>query len=677
MQTETLFYIIIAGIIALFLALFQYWYKSKNKSNLQIAFTVLRFVTYFSMLLLIINPKFEQNTLSIEKPNLAVAIDNSASVEHLGRSHQVSAFLNEIKENKDLQSKFNIEFYTFGEALKASDSTTFIEEQTNISEVFTELSQIYKKTIAPILLISDGNQTYGDDYEYTSLVHNQAIFPVILGDTVNYTDLKIEQLNVNKYGYLKNRFPVEAIVVYNGSKSLNSQFEVKQNGIKIYSETVTFSKSNNSKTINFTLPANRVGVSSYKATIVPIQNEKNKINNSQNFAIEIINEQTKIAVISDLLHPDLGVLKKSIETNEQRSIQSMNPKKALSQINDFQLFILYQPNNSFKKLIQSLDRENKNRFVIAGSKTDLSFLNTVNKIYQFETTSQYEDYQAALNPSYAPFIIDDINFESFPPIVSNYGRVDFSIPFDVILNKTLNGISIDQPLLATFETNGRREAVLFGENVWKWRAQSYLNSKSFNGFDDFFGKLIQYLASNKQRDRLNVDYESFYNGNTNIIIKAQYFDANYVFDGRETIEMVLKDESSKETKTLPFVLKNNSYQLNLNGMAPSSYSFTVRTQNNKMSKSGRFQILDYNVEQKFLNANVTKLHQVATNSQGKSYFIDKIEGLIPELLKDNRFQSIQKNNKNIIPLIDWKYLLILIILNLTLEWFLRKYNGLI
>lgn len=61
------------------------------------------------------------------------------------------------------------------------------------------------------------------------------------------------------------------------------------------------------------------------------------------------------------------------------------------------------------------------------------------------------------------------------------------------------GISKNEPLLATLETNSRREAVLFGENIWQWRAQSFLNETSFNPFDDFIGKLTQYLASNQQK----------------------------------------------------------------------------------------------------------------------------------------------------------------------------------
>ena len=677
MQTETLLYIILAGIIALLLAGFQYKFNKKSMTKLSMLFLFLRFITIFSVLLLLINPKFEQITLSTMKPNLVIAVDNSSSIKYLKQNVNAKDLVEKLTTDKRLTDKFHIETYTFGEKLSPSNGIEFDEKQTNIDNAFNQLSQIYKQSISPTILITDGNQTYGNSYEFAYNNYKQPIYPVILGDTVRYTDLKIQQLNVNKYAYLKNQFPVETILVYNGDTAINSKFIVTSGNSVVYSEIVNFTKQNNSKVINFKLPANTVGVHAYKALLEPLENEKNTTNNFKNFAIEVIDQKTKIALVSDFIHPDLGALKKSIESNEQRSVSFLNSNNILNQINDFQLVILYQPNNRFNKLYEVLNSENKNRFTIIGTKTDLNFLNRINKTFTHEITHQTETYQAELNKNYAPFIIENINFESFPPLNTHYGAVSFSLPFETILNKTIRGISTKAPLLATFETNGRREAVLFGENIWEWRAQSYLNSKSFNSFDDFIGKLIQYTASNKQRSRLNVAYESFYNGNTNVIIKAEFFDKNYVFDTRETLHITVKNLATNETKTFPLILNNTNYQVDLSSLPASDYEFTIKASKENISKSGSFKILEYNVEQQFLNADVTKLQQLATNSQGRSFFVNTAENLAETLLNDKRFVSIQKSNKNSLPLLDWKYLLIIIALSLSLEWFLRKYNGLI
>jgi len=677
MSSQTLLYIILAGIVALLLALFQYKYKSKNSSRRSSVFTFLRFLSIFFILLLLINPKFDSVKVYNEKPNLVVAVDNSSSVKYLKQEGNANAFIESIKNNKALNDQFNVDFYSFGETLNTSDSINFNEKQSNINKAFRGLTEIYKNTVAPTLVISDGNQTYGNDYGFSAKKYNQPLYPIVLGDTITYTDLKINQLNVNKYAYLKNKFPVETIVVYNGNEEVNSKFIVTLGNKIVFSKPIRFNKTNNAQVLNFTLPANRVGVQSYKASVVPLNSEKNKINNYKNFAVEVIDQKTKVAIVSTVTHPDLGVLTKSIEANEQRTVSYVKPNEFINQINDFQLVIIYQPNNSFKTLYQALETQNKNKFVITGPKTDWRFLNAESNTYALDLTSQTEDYQATLNTNYNTFIIDDLEFNSFPPLHSSFGEPKFEMPIETILYKSVNGIETEEPLLATFETNGRREAILFGENLWKWRAQSYLNQKSFNDFDDFFGKIIQYLSSNKRKNRLNIDYESFYEGNNNVVIKAQFFNKNYEFDANETLNIIVKDKNSSTTKTFPLILKNNNYQVDLSSLPASDYSFTVKATNESISKSGTFKILEYSVEQQFLNANATKLQQLATNSKGSAYFIENTEQVFNDLIKDERYKPIQKNTKNTVPLIDWKYLLFLIALTLAIEWFLRKYNGLI
>jgi hypothetical protein len=669
-------YIVIAGVAALLLALFQYLYKSK-KNKLNISFAVLRFVSIFAILLLIINPKFEKVTFYNEKPNLVVAIDNSESIQHLNQVDNTKQLLKTIENDAQLNEHFNIEYYKFGNTFQSKDSLSFNDSQTNLASVFNNLSQIYKNTTSPTLLITDGNQTYGSDYEYVSQNYKQVVFPIILGDTVTYSDLKIQQLNVNKYAYLKNKFPVEIIAVYNGNTNVSSQLIVTLNNTTVFKQNLNFSKTLNSQTINFTLPASKVGVNSYVATLTPLENEKNIVNNTKPFAVDIIDQKTNIAIVSDIIHPDIGALKKAIESNEQRSVSIVSPNEYLNTMDDFQMIILYQPNTSFKSVFEALDKSKSNKFVITGTQTQWSFLNSIQNNYTQEITTQIEDYQAEENSNYATFIVDDLAFSDFPPLQSKFGSISFSIPVETLLYKRVNNTIIEEPLLATFEDNGRREVLLIGEDIWKWRAQSYLNNKSFQQFDNFIGKLVQYLAINKKRSRLNLEYESFYNGNGDIKILAQFFNKNYEFDARATLNIVLKEINSSKETILPFILKQNNYQVDLSNFPSGDYNFIVNANNGEVTQSGHIKILDYNVEQQFLNANVTKLQHLATNSLGTPYFIDNTSTLIANLLSDSRFKTVQKSSKNVVPLIDFKYLLALIALSLAVEWFLRKYNGLI
>ena len=676
MQTETILLIIASFIISLIVSLYQYLYKAKSTTKKSVFFAFLRFLSVFAILLLLINPSFRKKTFFTEKPKLVVAIDNSSSIAYLKQEQQVVSFVEHIKNSKEINDRFDINYYSFSDNLKDSLQLSFDRKQTNISRTLEDLSQVYKSSTAPTILLTDGNQTYGKDYQYSSSRYKQQVYPVIVGDTIIVTDTKVAQLNVNRYAYLKNKFPVEAILTYSGDQSVSSRFQVSLGNAVVFSQNITFTEEENSKVLNFTLPATQVGVVQYNARLIPLENEKNKVNNAKAFAVEVIDQKTNVLLISDMVHPDLGAIKKSVESNERRSITIQRTSEVKS-IDDYQLIILYQPNSRFRGVYEKISAARKNYLTIVGSKTDWVFLNkTQNKYYQ-EITRQTEYYIPRFNPNYSTFLFDDIGYEGYPPLIGNFGEIRISSNHDVLLYRTIGNIQTEEPLLATIEEEGIREAILLGEGFWRWRAQNFLDTKNFESFDDFFSKLIQYLATNKPKSRLNTISESFYYGNANIKIKAEYFTKNYEFDNRGSLQINLKNKDTEETQTIPMLLKNNLYEVDLSNLKAGNYDFTVAVSGENISRSGSFTVLEYNVEQQFLNADVTKLKQVATNTSGKSYFIGQNEKLIQDLIQDQRYQPIQKSKENVVSLIDWKYLLVIIILLLGIEWFARKYNGLI
>ena len=677
MQTETILYITIAAITALLLALFQYLYKSKIKSNLKYLLTALRAISIFSILLLLINPKFESFTYFDEKPTLVVAVDNSESISYLKQDEKAREVVSALQSNSDLKERFNIQAYSFGKSVTTLDSLNFKERQSNLAFALKQFGEVYANQTAPIVVLSDGNQTYGSDYSFMAKGIKQPIYPIILGDSTVYSDLSIKQLNVNRYVYLKNKFPVEIIANYSGNDAINTELKIWSGNSVVFRKALQFNASKSSEIVSTALMANSVGVKTYRVELVALDNEKNKVNNYKNFGVEVIDQKTNIALVYNRMHPDLGALKKAIESNEQRSVSIIKPKDYLNKINDFQLVILYQPNNNFNLVLKEIKEQKINSFIISGTTTNWKLLNESQEYFKQTITNQTENYQPSLNRNYGTFIIENLDFNSFPPLKSEFGALQISVPHETLLYKTVNGITTEDILLATFEADNTKHAILNGEDIWRWRAQSYINTNSFNGFDEFINKLVQYLSSNKKRKRINIDYKSFYNGNDDVIISAQYFNKNFEFDNSASLSIVLKNKENDSLKEVPLLLNNGNYTVDLSGIEPGLYDFTVKHNSESVASSGSFQILEYNVEQQFLNADINKMWSLAKNSEGESYFASDFNNLIESLLSDKRYATIQKSTKNIVPLIDWKYLLGLIALSLFMEWFIRKYNGLI
>ena len=266
MTTNTILLLLLSLLIAGGLSFFQYIYKAKNKSKIGWFLAFLRFLSIFGILLLLINPIITKNTLETVKTPLPIVVDNSSSISFLNANEKALELYKKIQSNSDLQEKFDVQSYQFSDDFEPTETFDFKGTQTNIDLVAKNLKSIYKNTIYPTVLITDGNQTSGNDYVYSFDAVNK-VYPVIVGDTTTFLDFKINQLNVNKYAFHKNKFPVEAFLQYSGTKSITADFVISQGNSVFSKQSITFSPSEITETVKILSPADKIGLQVFKATI--------------------------------------------------------------------------------------------------------------------------------------------------------------------------------------------------------------------------------------------------------------------------------------------------------------------------------------------------------------------------------------------------------------------------
>ena len=286
-----------------------------------------------------------------------------------------------------------------------------------------------------------------------------------------------------------------------------------------------------------------------------------------------------------------------------------------------------------------------------------------------------EDYLALFDSQFNLFALDNIGFEQFPPLENPFGTITASGNNNVLLSSTIRNIPTNQPLMAFNENQGKRSAFLFGENIWKWRANTYVDKKSFADFDVFLDKTIQYLASNNARKSLVVSHERFYNSGEGIEITVQYFNKNYELDEKARLTIAVTNTKTKQVKNYDLLRTTNAFQVNLDGLSAGNYAFTLKELNSNSVYSSSFEVLDFDIEKQFVNPDWNKLNQLANQTKGKAYLPNQASTLIKQLLADESYKAIQKTLVKKSPLIDWVWLLILIAITLSSEWFIRKYNG--
>lgn len=675
MTTSTILLLILSVIIAAGLSFYQYLYKVKNQSKLYWFLAFLRFISLFSIFLLLINPIISRKIIEIKKTPLPIVVDNSKSISELKATKEASELYLKIAENKAITEKYDVQLFSFAEEFQSLEKLDFNGNQSHIDGVANNLKQLYRNTSYPVVLFTDGNQTMGNDYVY-SFQENTSVFPLVLGDTTTVLDLKINQINVNKYAFLKNKFPVEVFLQYNGNETITSNFSIQSGNLTVHKQMVTFSKDKKAQSVTVLLNASNVGIAKYKAVISSNIKEKNTVNNAKNFAVEIIDQRSEIALISAINHPDLGALKRSIETNQQRKVSIIKPNEIKS-LQDFNVLILYQPTAAFKSIFDQNKVAQINTFVITGTATDFNFLNQVQDDLNFKMSTSKEDYLATFESNFNLFAQTNIGFENFPPLEHNFGVITAKNNVNTLLSARVRNVPVQNPILTFTENGSKREAYLLGENIWKWRLENHLNKKSFEDFDLFTDKIIQFLVSKASKKNLNVTYESFYNSGENIEITAEYFNKNYEFDEKAQLTIQVTNSKTKATKKYDLLKASNSYKVNLDGLEAGNYTFKVTEKQSNTNFSASFEVLDFEIEKQFVNPDKNRLEQLATNTNGKAYYPNQIENLIQSLIANEKYIPTQKESINKLPLIDWIWLLILAITALSFEWFIRKYKGLL
>lgn len=677
MQTGTVLLIILSAILALAIVFYQYFYKSKRNKNLYIPLGILRYLAIFSCLLLLINPKLARTEYVLEKANLVLLLDNSTSLNTDTEKAQMAAILERLKQNEQIRDNFRFSSFSFGRFLNTSDSLSHSEKVTNISRALSTINDIYATATTAVIMATDGNQTLGEDYEFYGARQPLPVYPIVLGDTTSYADLRIDQLNINKYAFLKNRFPIEIYTSFQGQGTANSLLTITLDGQMVHREPLQFNSAAPSKIINTLITANTVGVKEVKVNIAPLDDERNVANNQRVTAIEVIDEKTNIAIISEVIHPDLGALKKAIESNEQRTVSILKPGASGKDLEETDLFILYQPRTSFRPVIEYIRDKGAAKFTITGPKTDWNFLNGVQNSFTKNSYNQSEEVFPVLNSAFGIFDVSGFSIADFPPLEGYLGEILITKSFENILEQQVKGVAIDEPLLSVIGKEREREAVLFAENIWKWRAQAFKNNKDFKNFDELISKIVLYLSSNEPRSRLTLDYQNTFQGIGEAAISAAYFNETFVFDSNASINLTLKNSDNSVSREIPMLLMNGYYRADLSNLPPGQYNFTVNVEDENIAKSGSIRMLDFDVEQQFYSSDYRKLGQLAQVTDAALYYPDETEQLIENLLLNPQFVPVQKSSQNVVSLVDFRLLLGIIIAALAAEWFIRKYNGLI
>jgi hypothetical protein len=680
-------YLILFCLLAFGLTWYFYFYKNKWNDlpkKVKICLYVLRFLTIYIVLILLLGIFLEIKTNKDEKPILISLIDNSTSILNYKDSSNVRKEIpNFITQIKSLNSKFEHRFYLIGDQNRNSEKVNFLDKKTNLSQPFEELfTDYYNRNIGAIILISDGNYNEGNHPIYAaSKIPFTPILTVAIGDTTIKSDQVLKDVIHNEIGFLNNKIPIQVNIEAFKLKEKNSKVNLFQNGKLIASKSITYSNlKENFQQINFEVEAKSIGFQNFKIEIEGMKSEYTLKNNFKQFYIEILDARNKILLLSGAPHPDISALKSVFEQDKNIEVQFSNIENWDKNLKNTDLIIWHEPGINFNDEVnQVIQKSGISLLYFIGSATNASTIKKLNIGLEQNQTNQTDEVQVSFAKGFELFEIDEkiINeIEKYPPLIVKFGTPKISNQNKILLKQRISSIEKKEAVMYFGSNELSKYGVFLGEGIWRWKFSNYQKAKNHDIFNEFITKINNYLVQKKNTSNLRVTLPKKFNTIDEVLIKAEFYNEAMELITKPKIAFQLIDDKGNKS-ILEFGANNQSYLLQLGKLKPGHYTWSAKTNysGKNYTKTGSFIVESDQIEKLDTKANHEILNQLSSNSKGKMYQLADISKLINDIEKRDDIVTVSYKQNEVVPIVDLIWILILLLLLLSLEWFLKRWYG--
>jgi hypothetical protein len=649
---------------------------------------ILRFLTLLLLCLLLMEPLIKWMSQKKEKPILVLAIDNSESMrmnKDSVLSLQIPSKIEALKEA--LADRFLVQTYTLGEQTKPNEELNFSEKLSNLSEPIDQIyNDKYQLNLAGIVLVSDGIYNQGSNPIYAWKKGEAPIFTVGYGDTTQRKDALIGKVNYNPSVFAGNDFEIDIDLKAFFCANEKMQYSVSEENNTFFKAQIPVIGNRYFGTQKIKISKAKEGIHIYQIRIAPLPGENNIRNNSVQIQVNVVRSKQKIVLIYNNPHPDITALRQNLESQTNYELQL----SALSDynyegINEATMFILHQipgVRGEGLKLVQQIQNKNIPCFFITGRQTGFPYLSNLGTLKIAGPSQNFNEAQAFVNPQFSLFQLDENlsnTLQKFAPLFTPYGNYQIPADAQVLLYQQLGYVKTTAPLLFFTRNNGANQAYLCGEGFWRWRLQDFAFNQNQLQTQVFISKIIQWVAGKNDKSKFRVNpTRKFYDENEAISFEAELFNDLYELVNESEISLNLKDKNGK-SYPYQFTKTDKAYQLEIGNLNPGIYSYeaSVNGKQNLGTRTGKISVKALETEALELRANHQLLRNLAIESGAQFYQANEWDKLQNALLANENMKTVVYETEENKELLNQKWIFFLLIGLLSLEWFIRKWNGFI
>jgi len=646
--------------------------KLVEKSRNWLIPAIFRFMGIALLVWLLFSPTLLLKSVRLEKPVIQLYGDYSLScrdnvdsiIKYLDREIQIK-----------YGEKVSIRRQCFAEDLTLINNWDSVRgtgqfELTRLDKVQTDLFESSEEVAASII-VSDGIVNKGQ----SPILQGKAkhsLFIVGVGDTSVYSDFSIESINANKEVYEGNSTQIEIDIKALQCAGKKAEIEIWNADKKITSKYWTPKSNTDKEKISLSVKSstNQLKLRAFiKSKEIE---ETNMTNNSRIKLIDVVKRKKQVWIIYGKLNPDIKVLSNVINSSNRYAVKTISEDDVRDILADICIFHGIQKS----QLIQDCNNREIPFWTFLNSPSSVVVANRISgaKITKL-LRSKWQSIIAGQNEAFNDYLTPN---ES---LLLSWGAIESpvlkasAIKENILLYQVWNDIKTEYPLF--FKSGSQKNQLWFlGENIWKWNLQHYKHNSNSQGFKDWVMNNINWLnldASTRKGIKCNMGDGEWVRGRENIISIIEKDAA-----GRIRMDTKLKAEitdSSGKKIEIPLVKNAQSYKI---GYVPTNsglHQLIVRSDLNPVGTKVFWSVKEQSIENTNKVARFNLLRNWASHNNGDFFKASELKKIFVKLdqLKLESARSFEDSKQS--SLNELGFILAILILCFSIEWFLRKWLG--
>ncbi len=688
------------------------------------ALALLRTLALAAALLLLFEPTLSLAWRRTEKPAVAILLDQSASMT-LSDSLQTRA--DAVRKTmampwlEQLRERANVFLFSFSDSLKSlpPESLATLRYDGDGSNLAQALSgakrQLAKHHYQAAILLSDGAYNLGSNPSRQAESYGLPILTVRLGTPQLTRDALIQEVVTNEVAYAETRLPVEVTISATGLAGRSARLHIAEGDREVAAQEIRLPADQTQVTVTLAVTPTTVGLNRYTARLEALPGELTTENNRRTFYVKVLKSKLKIWIFAGAPSADYTFLRRAVSSDGNFVVQGFvqrpggsfyaTPEQPLPAFEseeawqpvDAVMLIDFPRRDSNRALLEMLARQlaekGKPFFYLHGPGVDLNLLWRLRPALPFAALPNSMSEQVISLQFFAAGLSHPVTrplterfapaaggaaavrgSDELPPLFCNLYNVKPAAGAELLAG--LGAGSRAEPLWLAQKTAARKTLVILTYGIWRWKSLLTAVGKSSDAYDAMMTGLVRWLVTREDSKLVRFEsHKEVYRGGEQIELTAQVYHEDYQpFAGARVRAHLTGPQFDQEIALQDVGSGLYRGRLQVLGGGEYFYRGTAEFGERKLGEdSGRFSVEPFSLEFLDTRLHAPLLQQIAQLSGGAYLPPDSLAAYLQRLPLE---PAVKRESYN---LALWGRPSVLIVLLLTLgaEWFIRRRQGML